>query len=77
MEQYQPLIGVVLEKLAQTYKELKFNYEGLDGVLKAHTSEEIERTPELITIKDVRDAYGSLIDCMEKQFPGIKDVSEE
>ncbi len=29
MEQYQPLIGVILEKLDQTYKDLQFNYNAL------------------------------------------------
>nr|WP_275984011.1 hypothetical protein [Paenibacillus hamazuiensis] len=72
MEQYQTLIGVVLEKLDQTYKELKFNYNGLDGVLSGHTDEERSSVPELITIKDLRDAYGELIGCMEKRFPGLK-----
>ncbi|MBP1989905.1 hypothetical protein [Paenibacillus eucommiae] len=72
MEQYQTLIGVVLEKLTQTYKEMKFNYDGLEGVLRTHTSEEISNTPELITITELRDSYGELISTLEKRFPGIK-----
>lgn len=72
MEQYQTLIGVVLEKLDQTYKELQFNYSGLNGVLSQHTEEEIRSTPELTTIKDLRDSYAEMVQCVEKLFPGIK-----
>ncbi|MBP1156944.1 MULTISPECIES: hypothetical protein [unclassified Paenibacillus] len=76
MEQYQTLIGVVLEKLNQTYKDLKFNYKGLDSILSNHSAEEISNIPELITITDLRDSYGEFIQCMEKQFPGIKSCDE-
>ncbi|ALS23635.1 MULTISPECIES: hypothetical protein [Paenibacillus] len=72
MEQYQTLIGVVLEKLDQTYKDLKFNYQGLDSILGDQSPEEIANTPELITITDLRDAYGEFIQCIERRFPGIK-----
>lgn len=72
MEQYQTLIGVVLEKLDQTYKDLKFNYHGLDSILSNHSEEEISNTPELMTITELRDSYGEFIQCMERRFPGIK-----
>ncbi len=74
MEAYQNLIGVVLEKLGQTYKELKFNYEGLHGVLCNHSEEEISETPELLTIKELRDSYAEFIRTMENRFPGIKSL---
>ncbi|NHN30837.1 hypothetical protein [Paenibacillus agricola] len=73
MEPYQTLIGVVLEKVGQTYKELKFNYDGLEGVLKGHSQAEIEQTPELLTITMLKDMYGALILELEQQLPGIKD----
>ncbi|NOU96106.1 hypothetical protein GC093_23190 [Paenibacillus sp. LMG 31456] len=73
MEQYSTLIGVVLEKLDQSYKDLKFNYNGLDTILKGHTAEEAANTPELITIKDLRDTYGELIERLESRLPGIKE----
>ncbi|OXM84920.1 hypothetical protein [Paenibacillus rigui] len=73
MEHYQTLIGVVVEKLDQTYKDLKFNYQGLNGVLQQHSEEEIKQTPELTTIQDLRDAYDEMIRCAEKLFPGIKE----
>jgi hypothetical protein len=72
MEQYQSLIGVVLEKLDQTYKELRFNYDGLASVLDRHTPEEIASTPELLTITELWNAYGEFIRSMEQRFPGIK-----
>lgn len=72
MEQYQTLIGVVIEKLDQTYKDLAFNYNGLSGVLQQHTQEEIQKIPELTTIRDLRDSYADMMQCMEKLFPGIK-----
>jgi hypothetical protein len=73
MEQYNTLIGVVLEKIDQTYKDLKFNHHGLDSVLKNHSPEEAADTPELITIAMLRDMYGSLIRDLEKHLPGIRD----
>ncbi|TDF97708.1 hypothetical protein [Paenibacillus piri] len=73
MEKYSTLIGVVLEKLGQTYKELTFNYNGLDAILKEHSAEEAANTPELITIRDLRDTYGELIAQLEQRWPGIKD----
>ena len=73
MEQYQTLIGVVLEKLDQTYKDLKFNYEGLDGILQSHTEEERQDTPELLTITELRRTYEDLIRALEHRLPGIKD----
>jgi len=72
MERYSTLIGVVLEKLDQTYKELTFNYNGLDSILKEHSAEDAANTPELITIKDLRDVYGELIERLEHRMPGIK-----
>ncbi|TVY07645.1 hypothetical protein [Paenibacillus cremeus] len=72
MEHYATLIGVVLEKLEQTYKDLKFNYEGLDSILKQHSLEEQANTPELLTIAHLRDAYGEFIQSVESRFPGIK-----
>jgi hypothetical protein len=73
MEHYSTLIGVVLEKMDQTYKDLKFNYIGLEGVLKSHSQEEIMNTPELITITMLKDMYGALVREIETQLPGIKD----
>jgi hypothetical protein len=73
MEQYQTLIGVVIEKIDQTYKELKFNFNGLEGVLNKHTEEEIANTPELLTITMLRDMYNGLIQEVEKHLPGVKD----
>ncbi|CAG7626494.1 hypothetical protein ACFQI7_14380 [Paenibacillus allorhizosphaerae] len=73
MEKYQTLIGVVLEKLDQTYKDLTFNYHGLDGVLQTHTEEERQNTPELLTINELRQVYDELIRCLEHRLPGIKD----
>jgi hypothetical protein len=73
MEQYQALIGVVLEKIDQTYKDLKFNYNGLDSVIKNHSQEEAANTPELITLAMLRDMYGSLIQEIEVHLPGIKE----
>jgi hypothetical protein len=72
MEQYNTLIGVVIEKLDQTYKDLKFNYNGLDSVLQSHSPEEAANTPELLTVKELRDVYGELIDRLEKRLPGLK-----
>ncbi|MED4603507.1 hypothetical protein P9314_23040 [Paenibacillus validus] len=72
MEQYQPLIGVILEKLDQTYKDLQFNYNGLDGIIKGHSEHEVRNTPELITITELRDSYLELLQVMEKRFPGLK-----
>ncbi|MDF2960058.1 MAG: hypothetical protein K0S39_1793 [Paenibacillus sp.] len=72
MEHYSTLIGVVLEKIDQTYKDLNFNYKGLDDILKSHTAEELAHTPELITIKELRDIYGELIERLESRLPGIK-----
>ncbi|PZE19490.1 hypothetical protein [Paenibacillus xerothermodurans] len=72
MEQYSVLIGVIIEKLDQTYKDLKFNYDGLNSVLQSHTTEETENTPELLTMKELRDVYGELIHRLETRLPGIK-----
>ncbi|MBE1443383.1 hypothetical protein [Paenibacillus sp. OAS669] len=73
MEQYSTLIGVILEKLDQTYKDLKFNYNGMDGVLNQHSEEERSNTPELLTLAELRDVYGELIQRLEERMPGIKD----
>lgn len=73
MEQYQTLIGVVLEKVELTYTDLKFNYNGLESVLNGHSQEEINNTPELLTITMLKDMYGALIQELEKQLPGIKN----
>ncbi|MEK8131200.1 hypothetical protein WMW72_25160 [Paenibacillus filicis] len=72
MDTYSNLIGVVLEKLIQTHKELQFNYEGLSGVLSQHTEEERRSIPELITIAELRDGYGELLHSLERRFPGVK-----
>jgi hypothetical protein len=72
MDQYNTLIGVVLEKLDQTYKDLVFNYNGLDSILKGHSAEEAANTPELLTIKHLRDTYGEMIERLEQRMPGIK-----
>ncbi|WP_231506194.1 hypothetical protein [Paenibacillus sp. UNC451MF] len=72
LEQYATLIGVILEKLDQTYKDLQFNYNGMDSVLKQHTEEERSNTPELLTIAELRDVYGELIRRLEERLPGIK-----
>lgn len=72
MEQYQSLIGVILEKLDQTYKDLQFNYNGLDGIIKGHSEQEVQNTPELITMMELRDSYFELIQVLEKRFPGLK-----
>lgn len=73
MEQYATLIGVILEKLDQTYKDLKFNYNGMDSVLGQHSAEERSNTPELLTITELRDVYGELIRRLEERLPGIKE----
>jgi hypothetical protein len=73
LEHYQTLIGVVLEKVEQTYKDLKFNFDGLEGVLKGHSQEEIDHTPELLTITMLKDMYGALIQELEQQLPGLKE----
>jgi hypothetical protein len=72
MEQYQNLIGVVLEKMDQTYKDLTFNFDGLSAILNSHSVEENSNTPELITISDLRACYEDLIKTLENRFPGIK-----
>lgn len=73
MEQYQALIGVVLEKMTETYKDLKYNYESLDELLLAHSPEELSTTPELITIQHLRDGYRDMMTSLESRFPGIKE----
>ncbi|MFE5320052.1 hypothetical protein ACFQ88_15200 [Paenibacillus sp. NPDC056579] len=73
MEQYSTLIGVILEKLDQTYKDLLFNYNGMDGVLQQHSAEERASVPELMTIAELKDVYGELIRRLEERMPGIKD----
>lgn len=72
MEQYASLIGVVLEKLDQTYKDLKFNFEGLGSVLERHSEEERKNVPELITMAELRDTYADMIRALEERLPGIK-----
>ncbi|MDQ1910120.1 hypothetical protein RAC89_06360 [Paenibacillus sp. GD4] len=72
MEQYASLIGVVLEKLDQTYKDLKFNFEGLGSVLEQHSEEERKNVPELITMAELRDTYADMIRALEERLPGIK-----
>lgn len=74
MERYASLIGVVVEKLGETYKDLKFNLNGLEGILGEHGEEERTSIPELITIRELRDAYAEMIRCLEDRFPGIKDM---
>lgn len=76
MEQYVALIGVILEKLEQAYKDLKFNYDGMDAVLRQHSPEEKANTPELITIGELRDIYGELITRLEARMPGLKEPDE-
>ncbi|WP_068774825.1 hypothetical protein [Paenibacillus sp. FJAT-26967] len=73
MEHYQTMIGVILEKLDQTHKELSFNVQGLSSLLNNHTSEEIENTPELLTLRELRDSYAEILDTVEKRFPGLKE----
>jgi hypothetical protein len=73
MEQYNTLIGVVLEKLQQSYNELVFNYQGLGGILDSHTEEERRNTPELITISELYSMYGEMIEHLEKRMPGLKN----
>jgi len=73
MEQYSTMIGVILEKLGQTYKDLKFNYNGIGGVLKQHSPEERASVPELITLAELRDVYGELMHRLEERLPGIKE----
>ncbi|MNI98833.1 hypothetical protein D3C73_1577600 [compost metagenome] len=72
MEQYASLIGVVLEKLDQTYKDLKFNFDGLGSVLDQHSEEERRMVPELITMAELRDTYADMIRALEERLPGIK-----
>ncbi|MCZ8521233.1 MULTISPECIES: hypothetical protein [Paenibacillus] len=74
MEPYQNLIGVVLEKMQLTYKELLFNLEGLNGVLEQHSDEEKRNIPELLTITQLRDTYAELVRTMEERYPGLRDV---
>ncbi|MVP01146.1 hypothetical protein [Paenibacillus lutrae] len=73
MEHYQTMIGVILEKLGQTHKELSFNVQGLNSLLNNHTSEEIENTPELLTIRELRDSYAEILGTVERRFPGLKE----
>ncbi|GIP37017.1 hypothetical protein J31TS4_02970 [Paenibacillus sp. J31TS4] len=72
MEQYQTLIGVVLEKLEQTYKEMRFNYDGLSSILQQHTEEEKQTVPELITIAELRNGYAEFLRAMEARYPGLR-----
>ncbi|MGF7032605.1 hypothetical protein J2T17_003528 [Paenibacillus mucilaginosus] len=74
MEAYQNLIGIVLEKMQLTHKELRFNLEGLNGVLQQHTEEEKQNTPELITITELRDTYAEALRALEARFPGLKEL---
>ncbi|SDD77568.1 hypothetical protein SAMN02799630_04006 [Paenibacillus sp. UNCCL117] len=69
---YANLIGVVIEKLIQTHKELQFNYEGLSSILGSHSEEERASVPELITMAELRDGYLELLQSLEKRFPGVK-----
>ncbi|WP_159887257.1 hypothetical protein [Paenibacillus puerhi] len=71
-ESYSSLIGVVVEKLMKTHKELQFNYEGLNALLSGHTEEERGSVPELITIAELRDGYLELLQSLERRFPGVK-----
>jgi hypothetical protein len=72
MDNYSQLIGVVLEKLIQTHKDLQFNYEGLSGLLNQHTEEERRTIPDLITMAELRDGYQELLQSLERRFPGVK-----
>ncbi|WJH36974.1 hypothetical protein N6H14_15590 [Paenibacillus sp. CC-CFT747] len=74
MENYQMLIGVVMEKLGQTYKELKFHYDSLGSVLAEHSPEERKQIPELTTMEDLRGTYGELIRTLEDRYPGIRGL---
>jgi hypothetical protein len=72
MNSYQTFIGVVIEKLDQTYKDLNMTRNGLASALQGQTEATIRSTPELITISDLLAAYDELIAGMEKRFPGLK-----
>ncbi|WP_426446591.1 hypothetical protein ACP26L_22625 [Paenibacillus sp. S-38] len=74
MEAYQNLIGVVLEKMQMTHKELRFNLDGLNGVLQQHSEEEKRDTPELLTIAELRDTYAELLSALEGRFPGLREL---
>lgn len=76
MEQYQTLIGVVIEKLQQSYNELVFNYQGLSGILDSHSEDERRNIPELLTIAELRDTYGEAIERLERRMPGLKSGTE-
>lgn len=71
-EAYQGMIGVVLEKLMQTHKELQFHCDGLRGVLAAHTPEEAANTPELLTAAELLSVYEELLTSLERRMPGLK-----
>ncbi|MFD2613368.1 hypothetical protein [Paenibacillus gansuensis] len=72
MEQYQMLIGVVIEKLNETYQDVVKNREGLQGILSMHTEEERANAPELLTISELHRAYDEFADLLESRFPGLK-----
>ncbi|MCZ8512683.1 hypothetical protein O9H85_09705 [Paenibacillus filicis] len=73
MERYNALIGVMIEKLGQTYKDLKYQVEGMESILNGHTEEERLRTPELLTLNEFLLTYRELMADVERRFPGIKD----
>ncbi|WP_281891181.1 hypothetical protein [Paenibacillus sp. YYML68] len=72
MEQYQTLIGVVIEKLGATHKELQHNCNGLGSILSQHSEEERLNTPELLTIQELHDGYKELLETLERRYPGLK-----
>ncbi|CAG7658851.1 hypothetical protein PAECIP111802_07190 [Paenibacillus allorhizosphaerae] len=48
MNKYESLIGVVIEKLDQTYRDLSMVRNGLASALEGQSDESIRDTPELI-----------------------------